>query len=170
MIEANFQQRGQRRIRGNMAADARIFLVLAMHHRHGIPAHQALDSPLESAVTGVRLFFIRRDGVDVGRVELNGKVHARLLGATRQGFKQLASAAGALLFYDLVKGLNPLGKLLVVRFQLRDWFCIHSSNSMPRTWRSALLLPEFRRGRAACPLSFRTVDFPLWRSLPPTRG
>src|SRR5258708_38446671 len=67
-----------------MAADAGIFLVLAMHHRHGVPAHQALDSPLQSAVTGIRLFFIRGDGVDVGRVELNGKIYACLPGATRQ--------------------------------------------------------------------------------------
>src|SRR5258708_36611213 len=140
-----------------------------MHHGHGVPAHQALDAALQSAVAWVRLFFLRRNRVDVGRVELSGKVYTCLLGATRQGFKQLGSATGALLFYNLVKGLNPLGKLLVVRFQLRDWFCIHS-NSMPRTWRSALLLPEFRRGRVTCPLSLRTVDFPLWRRPHPIRG
>ena len=54
MIEADFEQRGQRRIGRDVAADSGIFLVLPMHHRHGIPANQALDAALHRAVAGVR--------------------------------------------------------------------------------------------------------------------
>src|ERR1700751_5082719 len=53
VIEADFQQSGQGGVSRDMAADAGIFLVLAMHHGHRIPAHQALDAALQLAIAGI---------------------------------------------------------------------------------------------------------------------
>ena len=53
MIEADFEQGGQRRIGRDVAADSGIFLVLAVHHGHGVPANQALDAALQRAVAGI---------------------------------------------------------------------------------------------------------------------
>src|SRR2546422_8115335 len=54
VVEADFEQRGNRRIGRDMAADAGVFFILAMYNRHGIPADQALDAPLQNAIAGVR--------------------------------------------------------------------------------------------------------------------
>src|SRR5450432_439939 len=59
MVKSDFQQRGQRGIGRDVAADAGIFLVLAMHHGHRVPADQALDAALQFAVAGIRYFFRR---------------------------------------------------------------------------------------------------------------
>ena len=72
MVITHFQQRGERGIGGEMAADAGIFLVLAMNHRHRVPADEALQPLLKSAVAGVRHFFMFRDGIQVGVVSAPG--------------------------------------------------------------------------------------------------
>ena len=71
MIEADFQQRGERRVGGNVAADAGIVLVLPDHHGHGVPANQALDAALHRAVAGIGGFLLGTDGIDVRRIELD---------------------------------------------------------------------------------------------------
>ena len=38
MVEADFEQGGQRRVGGDVAADAGVVLVLPHHHGHGVPA------------------------------------------------------------------------------------------------------------------------------------
>ena len=47
MIESDFEQRRQRRVGRDVAADSWVLLVLAMHHGHRVPANQALDAPLQ---------------------------------------------------------------------------------------------------------------------------
>src|SRR5450755_3984348 len=74
VVESYFKQGSQRRIGRDVAADARIFFVLAMHHGHGVPADQALDAALQLAVARIRYFFRRRNRVQVGRVELDGDI------------------------------------------------------------------------------------------------
>ena len=76
MIEAHFEQRGQRGVGGNVAADAGVVFVLAHHHGHGVPAGQALDAALHGAVAGIGHFVLGTDGVHVGRIELDGEVGA----------------------------------------------------------------------------------------------
>ena len=94
VIESHFQQRGQRGIGRNVSANAGVFLVLAMHHGHGVPADQALDAPLQLAVARIGHFFRRGDGVQVGRVELHWHIDAGRPGALYQGTQQLGPLLG----------------------------------------------------------------------------
>ena len=57
VIEGHLVERGRRRKRGDMTADAVFGAVRAHHHGHGVPAHEAFDSPLDFAATGIRDFF-----------------------------------------------------------------------------------------------------------------
>ena len=91
-----------------MAADAGIFLVLPMHHGHGVPADQALDAALHRAVAGVGHLFADRNRVDVGGIELDRDVHAGFTGAAGKGVQQAGTLARAFLVNDFVKSFNPL--------------------------------------------------------------
>ena len=92
-----------------MAADAGIFLVLAMHHGHRVPADQALDAALQMTIAGIGNFFFNRNGVDVRRVQLNRDLDAGLAGAIHQRGEQIAAAMGAVLVEDLIEGVEPFG-------------------------------------------------------------
>src|SRR5271165_5811601 len=100
MIKSNFKQRSQRRIRRDVAADAGIFLVLAMHHGHRIPSDQALDAALQFAVARIRYFFRRRNRVQVGRIELDGDIDTRGSRVLDQCANQLSALVGAFLVND----------------------------------------------------------------------
>src|ERR1041384_1929474 len=69
MVEADFVQRRARRKRRDVAAEPAVNAVGVDDHRHGVPADEALDAPLQLAVAGIRRLLVRRDGVDVRRVE-----------------------------------------------------------------------------------------------------
>ena len=90
-----------------MAADAGVLLVLAVHHRHGVPANQGLDAALERAVARVGNFVVLRDGVEVGSGQLAGDGNAGLAGAGAQSGEQLG-ALFPVTGDNLVEGFNPL--------------------------------------------------------------
>jgi hypothetical protein len=120
VIEADFVEGRGRRVGRNVAADAGVLLVLAMHHGHGVPADQALDAALELAVAGIRNFVLHRDGVQVGRVELDWNVNAGGASALYQGAQQLGALVGTFVVHNLVEGFQPLGHfLLVLRVRLQ---------------------------------------------------
>ena len=73
MIETDFQQSGQRGVGGNVSADARVILVLPHHHRHGVPADEALDAALHGAIAGVRHFVFHPYGIDVRCIQVDGE-------------------------------------------------------------------------------------------------
>ena len=109
VIEANFQQRRQRGVGRDVAADPGILFVLAMHHGHRVPADQALDAALQKAIAGIRDFFFNRNGVDVRRVQLHRNLDARLAGAIHQRGEQIAATIVAVLVDDLIEGFEPFG-------------------------------------------------------------
>ena len=118
MVEAHFQQRGQRGVSGNMAADAGIVLVLPHHHGHRIPANQALDAALHRAVAGIGDFLFGANRIDIRSIELDS--HLGAIGA-RAFVELLQQKSGAIrtgLIDHLVQRLNPLGSLL--------WIQIHN--------------------------------------------
>src|ERR1051326_1234490 len=108
MVVTNLEQRGQRRVRRDMLADAGIFLVLPVDHRHGVPANQALDAALHRTITRIGMFFFYRDRVHVGGIELDWDVHSGLAGTSSKGVKQTGTLARAFLVNDFVKSFNPL--------------------------------------------------------------
>ena len=101
-----------------MAADPRVFLVLAVYHGHRVPASQALQSALQLAIAGIGHFLCNRNSVDVGRVELDGDFHSRLVSAVDKGRQQTGTAIGALVLDHLVEGFEPLRHFLF-RIHLR---------------------------------------------------
>ena len=133
MIEADFEQRGQRRIGRDVAADAGIFLVLPMHHGHRVPADQALDAPLQLAIAGIRNFLLHRNGVDVGRVQLDRDFDARLAGPLISASSRSHPRCGPSL-HHLVEGLQPFGDFLFginlpvrrkLEYSIIDFVCGH---------------------------------------------
>ena len=58
------------------------------HHRHRVPAHDALDAPLDVAVAGIWRLLLRRNRVDVGRRQPGGRARrgAKLVGEFLQQF------------------------------------------------------------------------------------
>src|SRR5271166_3777664 len=81
MIESDFQKCRERRIRRDVSADPGIFLVLPVHHGHRVPADQALDAAFQVAVARIGNLFRRRNGIEVGRIELNRNINAIAPGA-----------------------------------------------------------------------------------------
>ena len=113
MIEADLKQRCQRGIGRDVTTDSRVFLVLTMHHRHGIPASQAFHAPLELAIAGIWDLLFDGNGVDVRSIELDGNFHAGSVGVLDQGLDQFASPGGAFLSDNLVESLNPFRDFFV---------------------------------------------------------
>ncbi len=107
MIEAHFEQGGQRGIGRDVAADAVIVLVLVGHHRHGVPAGQAFDAPLEGAIAGVGNLAIRGNGVDVVGGGADGNFHAVIAGAFHQLIEKEVDPVGSRFFSNLVESLEP---------------------------------------------------------------
>ena len=54
MVEADFDQRRQRSVGGDVAADVVVVLVGADHHGQRVPADEVLDAPFELTVAGIR--------------------------------------------------------------------------------------------------------------------
>ncbi len=105
VIEADLEQRGQRGVGRDVAADAGILLVLPMHHGHRVPADQALDAPLQLTIAGIGNFFLDRNGVDVGRVQLHRNFDTRLACSLDQSLKQFAAAVSPFVIHHLLEGL-----------------------------------------------------------------
>ena len=60
VVEGHLVECGGRGVGGNVAADARAFLVRPDHHRHGVPADDALDRAFDFAVAGIVAAAARR--------------------------------------------------------------------------------------------------------------
>src|SRR6185437_10689194 len=108
MVIANLQHRSQRRVGGNVSANAGIFFVLPMDHGHGVPTDQALDAAFHGAITGIRHLFSHRNRIHVGGIQLYWDVHAILASATGKGVQQTGTLARAFLVNHFIKSFNPL--------------------------------------------------------------
>ena len=86
MIETDLEQSGQRRVGGNVAADAMVVLVLMRYHGHRVPTGEALDTAFERAISWKRDLRFNRYRVDIRCVELNGNFHSRRAGALTELF------------------------------------------------------------------------------------
>ena len=96
MVEADFIQRGRRRVRRNMPADARMIAVGPHHHRHRVPADDALQPAFDLPVAGKPRLIIDRDGVDVRRIGRERNHHAAKIGPLGQHAEQLLHPIGSM--------------------------------------------------------------------------
>src|SRR5579875_1998078 len=67
VIKADFAQRSQRGIGGNMAADIGVVLVGPHHHGGGIPSDNTFYTALERTITRIRDFLVYRNRVQKRR-------------------------------------------------------------------------------------------------------
>src|SRR5262245_8660127 len=118
MVETHFQERGERGVGGNMAADTGIVLVLTDDHGHRVPADQALDAALHRPIAWIGSFLLGADRSDVRRGERDGHFHAIGARAFMVVHKQKSGPIRIGLIDHLVQGLKPLGSLL--------WIQIHN--------------------------------------------
>ena len=84
MVEADFVESRGRRIGRNMAADIGMKPIGFDHHGHGVPAHIALDAPLDFAIAGIVRLFLWRDRIDVGRADPVGNFEPGFAQTDRQ--------------------------------------------------------------------------------------
>ena len=112
VIEPHLEQRGEGGVGGNVAADAGIVLVLPDHHGHGVPADQALDAALHGAIARVCQFVFGTNGIDVGRVQMNGQVGTLSPRALGKLFQQVCGAVRPGLVDHLLQRFQPLSGLL----------------------------------------------------------
>src|SRR5689334_9658259 len=129
MIESHFEQGGERGISGEMSADTGVLFVLAMNHRHRIPADQRLDSGFHLAVAGIGQLLLDRNRVLVRSVELGGRLYARFTRSARECCKQLVGPARTLFLDYLIKGLEPFGNFALIRLHRlgrRNWVSVHN--------------------------------------------
>ena len=110
VIEPNLKQRRQRRVGGDMSADARVLLVLPVYHRKRIPANQDLDAPLQRTVAGVGNFVVFGNRIAEGRGDRPGSRYACLASPGTQR-RQHRRSLLPIVRDDLVKCLNPLSHL-----------------------------------------------------------
>ena len=120
MVEPHFVQRGGRRERRDVAADALFQLVGLHHHRQRIPPHQTLDAAFDLAAAGEGRLFWSGDGVDVGSVRGERLLDAFTAGVVAQLSKQLTDSNRAARLDHVVERLEPLTRFQ--RFELRRVF------------------------------------------------
>ncbi len=123
MVVADFGQRGERRVGGDMAADAAVVLIGAHHHGHGVPADQALDPPLDGPVARVGNFFVHRNGVDIRGLQDVRRLNPVESGALGKAVKQVGDAVRPSLLHDAVQSFQPFAGLLCVGILAGYEFC-----------------------------------------------
>jgi hypothetical protein len=108
MLVAHFQQSGQRRISREVAADARILLVLAMDHGHRIPTDERFQPLLELAVARVGHFIMLGNGIQVRGGKRHGGGDAGFARSLPEGGDQFGAVFGTFPNDQVVESLNPL--------------------------------------------------------------
>jgi hypothetical protein len=110
VVEADFVQRGRRRVRRHVAADAVRLAVGLDDHGRGVPTDEALDAALDLAVARVRHLRVRRNGVEIGGVRGEGFLHARLAGPEAQSVQEPNGTAVIAAVQNVIKRVNPLAR------------------------------------------------------------
>src|SRR5712691_4540956 len=80
MIQRHFVQGRRRGVRRDMSPDIAIFTVGTYYHRHGVPAHDAFNAPLDFATPRNEGLLVGGAVVDIGRVRGDWRLHTGLLG------------------------------------------------------------------------------------------
>ena len=107
MVEADFVERGGRRERRDMTADALVRLVRFDHHRGGIPADQALDAALDVRTAGHRHLVVGGNRVEVRSVGGERQLDAVLGGVDGQVAQQPRDFGGPAGLQHIIEGLEP---------------------------------------------------------------
>ncbi len=103
VIEADLVQRGRRRVRGEVPAEAVEAVVGAVDHRDRVPAHEGANAALEELVAGEPRFLLGRDRVDVVGGDHRGHRRALVAGTLHQTREEIVRTRFALDVDDAVE-------------------------------------------------------------------
>src|SRR6266513_3443637 len=112
MIEADAEQRSDRSETRDVAAQLVVRLVRLRHHDHRIPAAERSDALLQSVIPGRTLLHMRRNRVEISRIERKRDVGARTASLVDELLQQVVSALRTLALENRLKRIQPL-----LRFQ-----------------------------------------------------
>ena len=118
VVEPDLHQRVDRRVAGDVAAEVALAAVGPHDHRHRVPADVRADALLDRGIPRKRLFLVRRDRVQVGRVGRIRDVRALAARLVDQRFEQEVRALGTFALEHRFEGVEPLsgfGRVVVVR-------------------------------------------------------
>ena len=108
VVERHFVESRRRGVGRDVAADPVRVAIGADHHRHRVPADEALDPPLDLLAAGERGLLVGRDGVDVGRDRRERQRHSAHPRMMADGGEEPLDAAAVSLLDDVVEGFAPL--------------------------------------------------------------
>ena len=134
VVEADLVEGGRRGEGRDVAAEAGVLLVGPHHHRHGVPADDALDAALDGAVAAVGGLLALRDGVDVGGVAGEGEDDVLLVPLLEQLLEQETRPVPPLDLDQLLERGQPLLGLVDVAIRLStrvpvEWSLIRLAHS-----------------------------------------
>ncbi len=114
VVEAHLVQAGRRGVGREVTAEPGEPVVRPQDHRHGVPADQPPDAPLQRLVAREPGLLLGADRVDVAGLGQGRDADVALAGPLQQLVHQEAGAVLALLVQDLVQGVEPLAGLDLV--------------------------------------------------------
>ena len=128
MVEADFVERGRRRVARDVAAVLGALAVRVDDHRHRVPADVGLDPPLDRAIAGILGLLADGDRVEVGGVRAIRQVRAGTARVIDHAFEQEVRALGAVNAQHRVDRLEPVLRLLRIgvvtsESKQRQWSC-----------------------------------------------
>ncbi len=112
--EADVIQRGRRGEAGDVAAEIRVALVGAQHHRQRVPAHVGADLVLDGVVARRDDLAVGRNGIDVFGIGTVGLVDAGQAAEFDQALDEKVRALRAFLFDYRLEGVQPFAGFLAV--------------------------------------------------------
>ncbi len=112
VVEADVVERGRRRERRQMTAEAVEAVVRTVDHRHRVPTDVGTDAALEHLVAREPRFLLGRNRVDVVGRDHGGNADALFTRPLHEAREQVARARSAADVDDGVEGIEPLPRLL----------------------------------------------------------
>src|SRR5271155_6260371 len=91
MVETDLEHCCERGIRGDVAANTGVLLVLGMDHGQRVPADEALHAVLDLQIAGIGKLVVFRNRVDVRSGQLAASGDTRAAGAMPQRRQQLGA-------------------------------------------------------------------------------
>ena len=115
VVEPDFVQRRGRGVGADVPADVRV-LVRLQHHRHRVPADDALDAAFDLAVAGEGGLIVGRDRIHVRRGDADGHAaEAGLRHLTDEGIEQELRAFGAAVAEHGLHRFEPFRRFVGIR-------------------------------------------------------
>ena len=110
VVVADLVEGGRRGVGRDVAAEVGVVVIGAHDHGHGVPAHDALDPPLDLAAARIGRLLIAGNGVDVGSIDAEGGADAGFGGVGLELLQELEDLRGRPMGQHVIEGFEPLAQ------------------------------------------------------------